>query len=50
MKRLLISSTKKLYGLDANQKSTIKNDLTLDNPKYNQALKYNRYSNGKITK
>ena len=50
MKRLLISSTKKLYGLDANQKSTIKNDLTLDNPKYHQALKYSRYSNVKIPK
>lgn len=50
MKRLLISSTKKLYGLDSNQRVSIKQDLTLDNPKYHQALKYSKYSSTKIPK
>lgn len=48
--RVEIGSTKRLFNLTVDQKKEIKEDLTLDNPQYHQALKYSRYGSVKIPK
>lgn len=48
--RVEIGSTKKLFNLTVEQKTQVKEELTLDNPQYFKALKYSRYSNIKIPK
>lgn len=45
-----IGSRKKLFNLTVEQRTQIKNDLTLDNPQYFKALKYSRYGSVKIPK
>jgi superfamily II DNA or RNA helicase len=43
MIRVVLDGTKKIYGLDQDQTSRIKDDLLLDNPAYLSAKKYSRY-------
>lgn len=50
MIEVCLTNVKTIHGLSNEQKSVIKEDLTLVNPKYVQALKHTRYSTVKIPK
>lgn len=48
--KVFISNKKEITGLSDEQLNIIKEDLTIDNPKYKQAMKYSRYGSTKIPK
>ena len=48
--KVVISNMKTISGLNEEQMNIVKEELTLDNPKYYSALKYSKYNTVKIPK